>query len=265
MSVPQDDKQEPRYATNPVGIAVINAVAAGVVMSQAAIICDDIQDAGGECQDELAYAVVVGVIALLFDLIYICMAMTARASGTVTLVFSGFMFLWWIVGTGIMTFRDPFTGANHLNGYFASWIGFFTAAYLLFLGFAQARYAAAVAKSSAALGFCLLSSFIVMAQAATLCDNYCPEYVEYAIALSVISVVLCILLFMGNKLPGSGAQGFIIMFLSLWNLVGAIICTFHSPFTTFGNGYFGVWGMSISALLMVSTVRTTRNAQSGNL
>jgi hypothetical protein len=49
-------------------------------------------------------------------------------------------------------------------------------------------------------------------------------------------------------------KGFIIVFLALWNVVGAVLCTFEEPFTGFGNGYFGVWGMAISAVLMLGSV-----------
>jgi hypothetical protein len=95
-----------------------------------------------------------------------------------------------------------FTGSNYLNGYFASWIGFFTAAYLLFLVSASAQSAVGMARSSASLGACLLASFIVLAQAGTLCDSdYCPEYTQYAIALGCISAFFCVLLFLGDKFP----------------------------------------------------------------
>lgn len=272
-----DDDRTMGYVTDPIGVIILNAVAAGVILSQAAIICDENEENNIEpaCEDELGFAVSVGIIALVLDLIYLLMVYCGKMSGFITVIFSAFVFVMWIIAVGVLTFRAPFTGRNnvtdgvaYLNGYFASWVGFFTAAILLKLAFAQARYAAAVANGSGYLGLCLLSSGIVLAQAATNCDYPSPglcdseadivPYIEYAIALSVVSLIICTLLFFASKLPGA-ASGILTIFLGLWNLVGAIICTFEDPFTGFGNGYFGVWGMAVSAMLMLNTARAARN------
>jgi hypothetical protein len=46
------------------------------------------------CEDELAFAVAVGVIALVLDLIYLLLTHMGKTDSKIITVFSFFMFLW---------------------------------------------------------------------------------------------------------------------------------------------------------------------------
>ena len=48
---------------------------------------------------------------------------------SVELLFAFFLFAWWCVGAGIMTFQGPFTLTT--NGYFATWCALVASAQLL--------------------------------------------------------------------------------------------------------------------------------------
>ncbi len=60
--------------------------------AQAAEICGDLD----ACEDELAFAVVVGVIALVLDLIYLLLTHMGKADSKIITVFSFFMFSWYV-------------------------------------------------------------------------------------------------------------------------------------------------------------------------
>jgi len=83
-----------------------------------------------KCEDEVAFSVAAGVVSFIVCILYLI-------SGEVfpLMPASIFMFIWWTISTGILTFGDkaPFYLVG--NGYLSTWICFIASLYLFHVGF----------------------------------------------------------------------------------------------------------------------------------
>merc|ERR1719336_3768404 len=120
-----------------------------IVVIQAAVECGaDYNDKG--CKDEYGYTVAAGVISFVVAIIaLLCNACCSEFFPKIRPAFAIFLVIWWIGGTGVSTFKAPFSDTG--NGFFASWACFITAFLLAgsssnrlrtFLGNSCARVAA---------------------------------------------------------------------------------------------------------------------------
>ena len=76
------------------------------------------------CKDELAFALSVGVISLVFCIAFAVLERyNMPMAQKVAIPLSLFLFLLWCVGACVFTFDKPFPATG--NGYFASWGGEF--------------------------------------------------------------------------------------------------------------------------------------------
>jgi len=83
-----------------------------------------------KCEDKVAFSVAAGVVSFIVSILYLI-------SGEVfpLMPASIFMFIWWTISTGILTFGDkaPFYLVG--NGYLSTWICFIASLYLFHVGF----------------------------------------------------------------------------------------------------------------------------------
>jgi len=100
-----------------------------------------------------------------------------------------------------------------------------------------------------------ITSFFVFIQAAVSCEasNTCATtptaedktLISYAIAVGLVSGILCILSLIAHKMCSlpDRARLILLVFLVLWWLVAAALLTFGGPsdFVTVSNGYFCTW------------------------
>eukprot|EP00121_Abeoforma_whisleri_P005832 Awhi_evm1s5290 len=110
--------------TSTLGVMLISNV---FFVTAAATLCDQTN-----CSSYNGYAVALGVIGLVICLCLFAMKFATKdALFSIGKILAGFNALWWTIGTGIVTFKAPFTFLG--NGYFASWFSLFASVYLLAL------------------------------------------------------------------------------------------------------------------------------------
>jgi len=101
---------------------------------------------------------------------------------------------------------------------------------------------------------CALGSLLVMFKSIDLCVDSCEDYTAWALACSVISVVVTVTYLMIKRFCSDcGIEQHLKWFglaLLLWWIGGAGAMTFEAPYTAAGNGYFGAWIALSAAWLM---------------
>jgi hypothetical protein len=84
------------------------------------------------------------------------------------------------------------------------------------------------------------------------CTNAFDGKLAYSVSVSVVSLLVCIVWFVGTKYRMYDFQPFMVpctMFLSIWWLIAAWVLTFDAPYTFTGNGYFSTWAATVSSVL----------------
>jgi hypothetical protein len=98
-----------KFDTTPISMLILCSV---VELVAASIQCDE---HGRHCVDEVAYAVAVGVVSLLFCILSLVLPQFNN-------IFSICLLVWWIPGVYVLTFSS-YSGAFTTtgNGYFSTW------------------------------------------------------------------------------------------------------------------------------------------------
>eukprot|EP00798_Chlamydomonas_sp_ICE-L_P024347 gene24347-9963_t len=92
-----------------------------IELTAAAINCDE----RNSCKDEHGWAVAAGSVSTAFTMILLIGTVLPSMAGIaakLTPPMSIFLFLWWIPGAVVPTFKDPFRYTG--NGYFSCWAAF---------------------------------------------------------------------------------------------------------------------------------------------
>jgi len=235
-------------------------VASCVELAQAGENCET---KGVDCDENNGYAVAVGCVSLIVCLLYIVLF---RFSPATLSQFNKFMpiflFLWWGIGTLVLTFDSPFIETG--NGYFACW-----GAVLLSIYYCQitverfkvlgARISGAITGSQERklLMLVMILSFVVAFASLVLWDdvNHALEkqsdqetwvFVAGIVSGSIAAIYLLLEIFKRGIL-GKVFLKYFSWFLVGWWMFGAGIATFDAPFPSTGNGYFCAWGAFLSS------------------
>jgi len=189
---------------------------------------------------ELAYALSVSVISLAACLIiqtgeFMRPGLLEKVEKPVSL----FLFVWWAVGTGVITFRAPFRGVG--NGYFSAWAGLiFTTHWALAIDttiFTELekwrKILAGLATSSAILVFACIPSLTH--------KSYVGQ-AAWGLTAGLLTIIICAVLFKAfDDVNGQIVKIMAVFMFVVWATVSGV-CTFDGPFLTAGNGYFACWG-----------------------
>mmetsp|Transcript_27076 Transcript_27076/g.64316 ORF Transcript_27076/g.64316 Transcript_27076/m.64316 type:complete len:273 (-) Transcript_27076:259-1077(-) len=234
------------------------------------------RDNGKNLSDYEAYAIAVGAVAGTLALVaLILLKFQAGLLGKVLFsgidlqhFIAGFLFIWWLVGTCIITFKAPFTVTS--NGYFSAWVGLFASAMALGASADMAK------KAAQGTILCLLMAAVVVVLAIAILhdteverDNMHDESI-FGLVSACFTIVCCLLmLLLPSKLPPIVTKIFAILLVLLW-IATAGVLTFREPFVITGNGYFGSWAGLIFACMLFSEVimggggQTAHDAETGN-
>eukprot|EP00980_Cylindrotheca_fusiformis_P008927 scaffold1901_cov126-Cylindrotheca_fusiformis.AAC.3 len=205
------------------------------------------------------YTIAVGVVAILFSaagfyLLHFSPAVYDQhlfdvpliGSCTIGYTLCLFLFAWWIIAAGVLTFGGPFEVTG--NGYFATWAGFFAAA--MAIGLSTQR----VKDMNNFIRLAACSFILLCAIPSKLEGDYDGEGI-YAMVLAAFTLALsmmCIMASHGMNMANH-IMLYILMALALLWVVEAGLVTFRGPFIETGNGYFASWGAAFLCIAMAAT------------
>ena len=180
----------------------------------------------------LAYALSVAIISLLA-----CIAMQVgefvkpNFLETTEKPVSLFLFVWWFLGTGVITFKAPFVTAG--NGYFSAWAGLlFTTHWALNVDISKFPEMDKVRKTLIIFGCCAV--FVMFA-----CIPYFKVYTGHAawgFSAGLLTAISCgVLQKKYDDVQPKMLKFFAIIMFGIW-AVTACLCTFDGPFLAAGKG-----------------------------
>jgi hypothetical protein len=163
---------------------------------------------------------------------------------------SWFLLVWWIFGTGVMTFKGPFVGTG--NGYFGAWLALLAA-----FMFCQAQsetlrgWIGRVGAHGHLLVGLIVASATVFVQPLIYAIDHDHRFENEIVAwiCSVVSMVLCLLV--AVLAPQDDVLKWIMLTLfALW-AIGVGFLTFDGPYVFTSNAYFACWGALIISKMFV--------------
>ena len=218
-----------------------------------------------------SYAVALSVISLAFTLIFLLTAKYHSNFQSVSInlptgatslpqLYSGFMVLWWGIGTGLLTFHKPYTYTG--NAYFACWACLIAALLMSVNTFNRVKHVwetinGEVASSSAS------KSLLLLALAALTLIFASADYVKdsgqgvwgLCCGLFTLFFILVFAWLRKNGKGGPAALKLISLVLFIMWAVAAGILTFDYPFVPTGNGFFACWiGLFCAASVLYQQV-----------
>eukprot|EP01060_Flectonema_neradi_P004666 TRINITY_DN1303_c0_g1_i3.p1 TRINITY_DN1303_c0_g1~~TRINITY_DN1303_c0_g1_i3.p1 ORF type:complete len:346 (+),score=43.22 TRINITY_DN1303_c0_g1_i3:74-1111(+) len=242
MAEPSSKLQNDVVRIGGIGIASL------VVMIEAARECDR----GSSCDGYKGWAVACSVISLA-----VAMGIGAAFKlGTYPEQYhpgsAVFFTIWWGVGTGCMTFKEPFPIPG--NAYFAAWGALIISVNLCMRLVPKIAEQAGKVAGKRDICWTLMASIVVFIQALSCSGSNCgaKEWVwVFVFICQCVAIVLCLLsLFLSDKIP---AQPFAIVLICVCTF-GWILGTFGGPFAIVGNGYIGLTVSFIASLRHAAVV-----------
>jgi len=163
---------------------------------------------------------------------------------------SVFLLLWWIIGTGIITFKGPFTVTS--NGWFGAWGGLISSCqWCIGLDFASYNSQSREIKYLLNLVFCSIVAILASISPLRV-KSYNFEGAGVSIAAGAITLIVCAYLIgMFNDIAKNVIKLTAVLLFVLW-VITAGICTYMGPFLLTGNGFFAVWLSALCALKIVT-------------
>lgn len=170
-------------------------------------------------------------------------AVRQREDGTgghsVQKVCSVLMLLWWIFGTGIITFHAPFVVTS--NGWFGAWGGLI-ATVKWSIGLKSSLYDEQPEGLKQLYNITICAVVLLLASIPPLIQKW-EHYggAGFSIAGAAITLIACAYSgTMYNDIPKNTMKITVVLLFVLWTCVAGV-CTFHGPFLITNNGFFSCW------------------------
>lgn len=211
------------------------------------------------------YTIAAGVVSSVFSLfglilyqkqdVYTRKLFEAPLVGEVTpgLILAMFLFVWWSIATGIITFSDPFTGTSNANGYLSTWIGL--VASVAGLGSTGAKMINAAATAGPLIGLGAASVVMICATPGFIDNNMFDNQGRaiFALVVACVTLVSVFVIIILDRATAPSQQRsrvvfyVLLLFFLLWFTMACVV-TFPGPFREINNGYLGAWGGVFAAV-----------------
>lgn len=196
-----------------------------------------------------AYSLSVAVISLALCLIiqtgeFVSPGFLDKTEKGVSL----FLFLWWGIGTGIITFKAPFTTTS--NGYFSAWAGFLFATHWALNTESFRSQVNETEKGRKMAFFSLLCGLVTLF--ACIPKIRSNGNAIWGLTAGIITFVTSVVILkMYDDIPIQMMKLVAAFMFVIWATVAGIL-TFDGPFRETGNGYFASWGGFLAAILFAN-------------
>jgi len=159
-----------------------------LVLIQAAVHCE-------HCEGKHAYTVSVGAVSGFITLVYLLMARYNRLPSNARFVLAVFMFIWWTIGAGMLTFPGGMFQVTG-NGYFGSWGAWCCSAWLMKTEYGRLQSLVDRFSEQGHVSWLLLASLLETCAAIAQCTegdhipgfHKCQDYDAFALATGMISL-----------------------------------------------------------------------------
>jgi len=233
----------------PVDLILVT-MASTVTLLASVVHCEE-----GECESLEAAAMMVSGLSLATCCAILICKGAGWASGRLAAAFpyvSAFLLALWLVGTGFMTFKQPFRHTG--NGFFGSWVALIAAWSLTRQSFEVLKRAfEQIGSQGAEIACILLASATLLLQASIDCADEsieCEEHWAWAVACGTVSLVACIIIIVKFQMLSRVFKWVTIAMFAWWSgAIGAL--TFAWPYTKSGNAYFACLFAFCAAGLLV--------------
>jgi len=188
----------------------------------------------------------VSLVLCVFLCIVMAIGSGSKVEGALPHV-AVFLFSWWIIGTGIMTFQGPFLATT--NGYFGAWLAVASSAVLCHNLVQSFRdFVGRFGNYGRLLLLLFLASVTLLVQVLfDTFDDYEHKNLSVAWIVAAGTLSVCLVMMLTKASEDIGRVLMVINFL-LW-AVGVGFLTFDAPYLHTGNAYFACWcGLCMSAL-----------------
>jgi len=160
------------------------------------------------------------------------------------------LLIWWIFGTGIITFHAPFIMTS--NGWFGAWGGLL-ATVKWSIGIKQSFYEKQPEGLKQLYNIATCSVILLIASIPPILQKW-EHYggVGFSISCSSATLIICAYMVTTySEVPRNLMTITAVLLFVLWALVAGV-CTFYGPFLVTNNGFFAAWlGCLCSLNLMV--------------
>lgn len=202
----------------------------------------------------LAYALSVSVISLVACLAiqtgeFVKPGLLERVEKPVSLG----LFVWWAVGTGVITFKGPFLAVS--NGYLSAWAGLlFTTHWALNIDTSKFTE---LDKGRKTLAIIFIAAAVEMfACIPWVRANTYLGQAAWGLTAGIVTMILCAVLFkMYQDVNHQVMKVSSILMFVIWATVAGVV-TFDGPFFDAGNGYFGAWGGFFACTFFLQHIMT---------
>ncbi|EED93862.1 predicted protein [Thalassiosira pseudonana CCMP1335] len=163
-----------------------------------------------------------------------------RGGHTIEKICSVFLLIWWLIGTGIITFRGPFVETS--NGWFAAWGGLL-ATIRWSVGIKSSYFREQRTEGLKYLKYLQFLSFILIFASIPPLRQKWENWggAGFGIAAGALTLVGTLYLTqLYDDISRDVMKLTVLMLFLLWACVAGV-CTFHGPFLSTNNGYFACW------------------------
>ena len=223
-------------------------IASLVVMIEAARDCDRAY----KCNNYFAWAVACSVISLAATILIAVLFKMGAYPENFHPAVAVFFTVWWGVGTGCMTFKEPFPVPG--NAYFGAWGALIISVNLCMRLIPKIAETAGKVAGKMDICWILMASIVVFIQALSCSSNDCGARAwvwVFVFICQCVTIVLCILgILLSDKIP---MKPFAVI-LTCISTIGWILGTFGGPFSIVGNGYIGLTVSFLASLRHAAVV-----------